>query len=163
GSSPATSPTRTRASSCTRSTGRGSARSRSPASAAPPASAAGASMARRSTRSRASPRRRGSTATTSRPAPATSCSRRASSSPPPHYETRRVFTASRDGTRVPMFLTARKGVVQDGKNPTYLYGYGGFNIPLTPQFEPSRLVWMELGGILAVANLRGGGEYGEEW
>ncbi|HEX9942622.1 MAG TPA: prolyl oligopeptidase family serine peptidase [Thermoanaerobaculia bacterium] len=79
------------------------------------------------------------------------------------YETRQVFYASKDGTRVPMFLTYRKGLKLDGSNPTLLYGYGGFNIPVTPAFSVSNVVWMERGGIYAVANLRGGGEYGEEW
>ncbi len=78
------------------------------------------------------------------------------------YETRQVFVQSKDGTRVPMFLSHRKGLEPTG-HPTYLYGYGGFNIPLTPVFSVSQLVWMELGGIFAVACLRGGGEYGEEW
>ena len=82
---------------------------------------------------------------------------------PDLYETKQVFYASKDGTRVPMFLTYRKGLTLDGRNPTYLYGYGGFKISLTPGFSVSRLVWMEMGGIYAVANLRGGGEYGEEW
>jgi prolyl oligopeptidase len=82
---------------------------------------------------------------------------------PQDYETRQVFYNSKDGTRIPMFITARKGLKLDGKNPTYLYGYGGFNIPLTPAFSVSNLVWMEMGGVYAVANLRGGGEYGEEW
>ena len=82
---------------------------------------------------------------------------------PDLYETRQVFYASRDGTRVPMFLTFRKGVKLDGRNPTYLFGYGGFKISVTPWFSVSRLVWMEMGGVYAVANLRGGGEYGEEW
>ena len=82
---------------------------------------------------------------------------------PDLYETRQVFYASKDGTRVPMFLTFRKGVKLDGRNPTYLFGYGGFKISVTPWFSVSRLVWMEMGGVYAVANLRGGGEYGEEW
>ncbi|MFN2398266.1 MAG: prolyl oligopeptidase family protein [Gemmatimonadaceae bacterium] len=79
------------------------------------------------------------------------------------YETKQVFFKSKDGTRVPMFITARKGVTLDGNNPTLLYGYGGFNISLTPSYSPARLVWLEMGGIYAVPNLRGGGEYGEEW
>ncbi|HEV8579779.1 MAG TPA: prolyl oligopeptidase family serine peptidase [Thermoanaerobaculia bacterium] len=79
------------------------------------------------------------------------------------YETRQVFFASKDGTRVPMFLTYRKGLKLDGSNPTFLHGYGGFNISLTPEFSVQQTVWMEHGGIFAVPNLRGGGEYGEEW
>jgi len=79
------------------------------------------------------------------------------------YETKQVFYNSKDGTRVPMFLTYKNGIKLDGNNPTLLYGYGGFSIPLTPGFSVGRLVWMERGGVLAVANLRGGGEYGEEW
>jgi len=79
------------------------------------------------------------------------------------YETRQVFFESRDGTRVPMFLTHRKGLELDGTNPVYLYGYGGFNTAVTPSFGVTSLVWMEHGGIYAVANLRGGGEYGEDW
>jgi prolyl oligopeptidase len=79
------------------------------------------------------------------------------------YETRQVFYTSKDGTRVPMFITHRKGLRLDGNNPTYLYGYGGFNIPLTPSFSVSVAVWLEMGGVLAVANLRGGGEYGKDW
>lgn len=82
---------------------------------------------------------------------------------PDNYETKQVFYTSKDGTKVPMFLTHRKGIRLDGSNPTYLYGYGGFNIPLTPGFSVANLVWMEMGGIYAVANLRGGSEYGEEW
>jgi prolyl oligopeptidase len=82
---------------------------------------------------------------------------------PDDYETTQVFYISKDGTRVPMFLTHKKGLVRDGANPTFLYGYGGFNIPLTPGFSVAALVWMEMGGIYAVANLRGGNEYGEEW
>jgi len=79
------------------------------------------------------------------------------------YETRQVFYASKDGTRVPMFITYRKGLPLDGRNPTYLYGYGGFNISLTPTFNRSMYLWMEHGGIYAVANLRGGSEFGEDW
>jgi len=79
------------------------------------------------------------------------------------YQTEQVFYPSKDGTRVPMFITYKKGLELNGQNPTYLYGYGGFNISLTPTFSVSNLVWMELGGIYAVPNLRGGGEYGEAW
>ena len=82
---------------------------------------------------------------------------------PSRYETRQVFYTSKDGTRVPMFITARKGLALDGNNPTLLYGYGGFNISLTPGFEPGVVTWLEMGGIYAVPNLRGGGEYGEDW
>ncbi len=82
---------------------------------------------------------------------------------PNDYETKQVFYASKDGTKVPMFITAKKGIELNGNNPTYLYGYGGFNISLTPSFSIANLVWMEMGGIYAMANLRGGGEYGEEW
>jgi prolyl oligopeptidase len=82
---------------------------------------------------------------------------------PSLYETQQVFYTSKDGTQVPMFITYKKGLVLDGNNPTYLYAYGGFNISITPAFSPSNVVWMELGGIYAVPNLRGGGEYGEEW
>lgn len=79
------------------------------------------------------------------------------------YVTEQVFYTSRDGTRIPMFLTHRRDIALDGTNPTYLTGYGGFDISLTPAFSPSVLVWLELGGVFAVANLRGGGEYGEDW
>jgi prolyl oligopeptidase len=82
---------------------------------------------------------------------------------PAGYETKQVFFTSKDGTKLPMFVSHKKGLKLDGKNPTYLYGYGGFNIPLTPTFSAANLVWMELGGVYAVPNLRGGGEYGEEW
>ena len=82
---------------------------------------------------------------------------------PANYETKQVFYHSKDGTRVPMFLSYRKGIKLDGKNPTMLYGYGGFDIALTPEFRPMLLQWMEMGGIYASANLRGGSEYGEAW
>jgi prolyl oligopeptidase len=82
---------------------------------------------------------------------------------PADFVTEQVFYTSKDGTRVPMFITAKKSLVKNGQTPTYLYGYGGFNIAITPGFNPARLVWMEMGGILAVANLRGGGEYGKTW
>ena len=81
---------------------------------------------------------------------------------PDQYETRQVFITSKDGTRIPMFLTHKRGLVLNGKNPTLLYGYGGFNISLTPSFTASRIAWLERGGVYAAANLRGGGEYGEE-
>ncbi|MFH5804666.1 prolyl oligopeptidase family protein [Alienimonas sp. DA493] len=82
---------------------------------------------------------------------------------PEQYEVEQVFYESKDGTRVPMFLSYKKGLQLDGSNPTLLYGYGGFNIPLTPGFSVSRAAWMEMGGVFAMANLRGGGEYGEAW
>jgi prolyl oligopeptidase len=79
------------------------------------------------------------------------------------YETKQVFATSKDGTRVPMFITQKKGTKRDGKQPVMLYGYGGFNISLTPSFAVSRAVWLERGGVYVQANLRGGGEYGELW
>jgi prolyl oligopeptidase len=82
---------------------------------------------------------------------------------PSDYETKQVFFTSRDGTRVPMFVTARRGTMLDGRNPTILYGYGGFNDSLQPGFSPRVAAWLELGGVYAVANLRGGGEYGRPW
>jgi len=82
---------------------------------------------------------------------------------PSKYTTKQVFYKSKDGTKIPMFLTYKKGLKLNGKNPTLLYGYGGFNISLTPGFSARRVIWIENGGIFAIANLRGGGEYGEEW
>ena len=82
---------------------------------------------------------------------------------PSAYETQQVFYTSKDGTRVPMFITHKKGLARDGQNPTYLYGYGGFNISLTPSFSVPTLVWLEMGGIYAMPSLRGGGEYGDAW
>ena len=82
---------------------------------------------------------------------------------PDEYETKQVFFASKDGTKVPMFIVHKKGVELNGKNPTWLYAYGGFGISLTPSFSTSRIVWLENGGVYAQPNLRGGGEYGEEW
>ena len=79
------------------------------------------------------------------------------------YESKQVFYTSKDGTKIPMIITHKKGVKLDGKNPTILYGYGGFNISLTPAFSISNAVWLENGGVYAVPNLRGGGEYGKAW
>jgi len=82
---------------------------------------------------------------------------------PQQYEVRQVFCNSQDGTKISLFIAHKKGIVLDGTNPTLLYGYGGFNISLSPSFSISRLAWMEMGGVFVLANLRGGGEYGEEW
>lgn len=82
---------------------------------------------------------------------------------PEDYETKQVFYTSKDGTKIPMFIVHKKGLDLNGKNPTFLYGYGGFGISLTPNFSPSRIVWLENGGVYAQPNLRGGGEYGEKW
>ena len=79
------------------------------------------------------------------------------------YESKQVFYPSKDGTKIPMIITYKKGLELDGNNPTILYGYGGFNVSLTPRFSVTRAVWLEMGGIYAVANLRGGGEYGKKW
>ena len=80
-----------------------------------------------------------------------------------NYSSKQVFYASKDGTKVPMIITYKKGTELTGKNPTILYAYGGFNVSLTPSFSISNAVWLEMGGIYAVANLRGGGEYGKKW
>jgi len=80
-----------------------------------------------------------------------------------NYETKQIFYQSKDGTQIPMFITHKKGIKLDGNNPTYLYGYGGFNVSLTPTFSVSSLIWMEMGGVYAIPNIRGGGEYGEAW
>ncbi len=80
-----------------------------------------------------------------------------------NYQSKQIFYTSKDGTKVPMIITHKKGIVLDGTNPTILYGYGGFNISLTPSFSITNAVWMEQGGVYAVANLRGGGEYGKKW
>jgi prolyl oligopeptidase len=82
---------------------------------------------------------------------------------PENYESKQVFYTSKDGTKIPMIITYKKGMELNGKNPTILYGYGGFNISLTPAFSIANAVWMEQGGVYAVPNLRGGGEYGKKW
>jgi prolyl oligopeptidase len=82
---------------------------------------------------------------------------------PTKFETERVFFKSKDGTRVPLFITHRRGLTKDGNNPAMLYAYGGFSISETPYFRPDVIAWIEQGGVYAVANIRGGGEYGEEW
>ena len=79
------------------------------------------------------------------------------------YETKQVFFTSKDGTKVPMFLVYKKGIKLNGQNPTYLYAYGGFNVSLTPGYSPTVMTWLDMGGVYALPNLRGGGEYGEEW
>jgi prolyl oligopeptidase len=82
---------------------------------------------------------------------------------PADYETKQIFYRSKDGTRVPMFITQKKGIPRNGHTPTLLYGYGGFDISITPAFSVANLVWLEMGGLYAVPNIRGGGEYGEAW
>ncbi len=82
---------------------------------------------------------------------------------PEDYESKQVFYTSKDGTKVPMIITYKKGIKLDGKNPTMLYGYGGFNVSLTPSFSTANIIWLENGGVYAVPNLRGGGEYGKKW
>ena len=82
---------------------------------------------------------------------------------PNDFESKQVFYTSKDGTKIPMIITYKKGTKLNGQNPTILYGYGGFNVSLTPSFSVTNAVWLEQGGVYAVANLRGGGEYGKKW
>jgi prolyl oligopeptidase len=82
---------------------------------------------------------------------------------PARFVTERVFYQSKDATRVPMFITQRKDLVKNGQNPAMLYAYGGFSISSTPGFRPDVIAWVEQGGVYALANIRGGGEYGEAW
>jgi prolyl oligopeptidase len=82
---------------------------------------------------------------------------------PDNYTTEQVFYTSRDGTKIPMYIVYKKGLSLNGNNPTYLYGYGGFDVSLMPNFSSPRMVWLENGGIYAQPNIRGGGEYGEKW
>ena len=82
---------------------------------------------------------------------------------PDAYESSQIFATSKDGTRVPMFIVHKKSVKLDGNNPTLLYAYGGFNISLLPSYSPATIAWLDMGGLYVMANLRGGGEYGEEW
>ena len=82
---------------------------------------------------------------------------------PDEFVSEQVFYESKDGTKVPMIITHKKGIKLNGKNPTILYGYGGFNVSLTPRFSIANAVWFENGGVYAVPNLRGGGEYGQKW
>jgi prolyl oligopeptidase len=82
---------------------------------------------------------------------------------PTRFETKQVFFTSKDGTKVPMFIVAKKGLKRDGQNPTLVYGYGGFNISLTPSFSAARMAWLEQGGVYVLVTLRGGGEYGDKW
>ena len=82
---------------------------------------------------------------------------------PDRYETKQIFYPSKDGTKIPMFIVCKKGIKLDGNNPVYLTGYGGFNISMTPSFTASYASWIEKGGVFALPNLRGGGEYGRQW
>ncbi len=82
---------------------------------------------------------------------------------PEDYTTEQVFYPSKDGTKIPMFIVYKKGMQKNGKNPTILYAYGGFNISMAPSFSPTRMAWLEQGGIYCIANIRGGSEYGEKW